>query len=106
MNNVIKTDKLKTFLEDCDTHTFEETKKLYFQDFGKDMSKDYIIGTIIENMVRREPCVDIYRIIHCNDVNSNDIDEILGLNYPFATSNMYTSRLPFLTMNMKRPSWP
>ena len=43
MNNIIKTDKLKTFLEDCDTHTFEETEKLYFQDFGKDMSKDYII---------------------------------------------------------------
>lgn len=53
-----------------------------------DMSKDYIIGTIIENMVRREPCVDIYRIIHCNDVNSNDIDEILGSSYPFATSNI------------------
>ena len=59
---------------------FNKKKTLEWID---DMSKDTIIGTIIENIVRREPCVDIYRII-----NSNDIDEILGSNYPFAISNV------------------
>ena len=36
-----RTGKLRFSLEDCEVHSFEQTKKLYFQDFGHDISDDY-----------------------------------------------------------------
>ena len=45
MNNVIKSKSLESLMEDCEIHSFEETEKLYFQDFGNDISEDYIIDS-------------------------------------------------------------
>ena len=41
MNNVIKSKSLESLLEDCEIHPFNETERLYFQDFGNDISEDY-----------------------------------------------------------------
>ena len=41
MHTVFKIDSLKFVLEENDIHTFEETKKMYFESFGKDIFNDY-----------------------------------------------------------------
>jgi predicted unusual protein kinase regulating ubiquinone biosynthesis (AarF/ABC1/UbiB family) len=41
MNNIIKTKSLEYLLENCEIHPFNETEKMYFQDFGNDISEDY-----------------------------------------------------------------
>ena len=43
MNSIFKTNKLEFILENCDIHNFEDTKKMYFNDFKRDISEDYII---------------------------------------------------------------
>ena len=45
-NNKLHDIRLEFVFENCDFHTFEETKKMYFEDFGKDISGEY--DTIIE----------------------------------------------------------
>ena len=45
MNYNFKTDKLKYVLENCNIHSFVETKKLYFLDFNKEIEDDYIIDS-------------------------------------------------------------
>jgi len=37
--------RLHFVFEDCETHTFEYTKKVYLKHFGKDISQDYIIDS-------------------------------------------------------------
>ena len=63
---------------------FEKFMKRKTLEWIHDMTKDWILGTIVENMVRREPCIDIYRIILSND----DMLDILENKYPFATINI------------------
>jgi predicted unusual protein kinase regulating ubiquinone biosynthesis (AarF/ABC1/UbiB family) len=43
MRNVLKENK--DFLENCNVHPFHETKRLYFKDFNKDITKDFIINS-------------------------------------------------------------
>ena len=44
-NNLIKTDKLNFVLENCNVHSFEETKKLYFNETGNNIFDDYVFDS-------------------------------------------------------------
>ena len=43
MRNVFKTKNLDFFLEDCNFHTFQETKEMYLSDFGVNLETDFVI---------------------------------------------------------------
>jgi predicted unusual protein kinase regulating ubiquinone biosynthesis (AarF/ABC1/UbiB family) len=43
MRNTFKTKELNFFLEKCAPHNLEETKKLFYKDFGKDLESEYKI---------------------------------------------------------------
>ena len=44
MRNGIKNKRLNILFENCDTHTLEQTKQMYLQDFGKTLEHDFIIN--------------------------------------------------------------
>jgi predicted unusual protein kinase regulating ubiquinone biosynthesis (AarF/ABC1/UbiB family) len=47
MRNSIKNKQLSILFENCDTHTLEQTKQMYLQDFGKTLEHDFIINNTV-----------------------------------------------------------
>jgi hypothetical protein len=43
MRNNIKNKQLQFVFEDCDIHSLEDTKRMYFEDFGKKLSSSFMI---------------------------------------------------------------
>ena len=43
MRNNIKNKQLQFVFEDCDIHSLEDTKQMYFEDFGRKLSSDFMV---------------------------------------------------------------
>ena len=63
-NNKLYDKRLEFVFENCDFHSFEETKKMYLEDFGKDISGEY--DTITE--VASGSIGQVYKCYNGNEV--------------------------------------
>ncbi len=56
---------------------FEELLKQQTLEWVEDNSRDWTIGTIIDNMARREPCIEFYRILTQNHSAPSGLNEYI-----------------------------